>query len=211
MKKDFCISISVIAVVLIANVLNTLAFAHECENIRSDVLRLHVVADSDSDTDQQLKLMVRDALLEKGEEIFDGSVTADNAERLIAPKIAELERIATDVLRANGCGNDVKITVTEEYFNTRCYEDFTMPAGVYKAVRVNIGSAQGQNWWCVMFPPLCLPAASVDADAYFTEGEMKVISSSPEYEPRFKIVEIIENIKSRISTKATENAYNSEA
>ena len=86
----------------------------------------------------------------------------------------------------------------DEYFSTRCYENFTMPAGVYTAVRVNIGSAEGKNWWCVMFPPLCLPAATVDADAFFTDDEMKVVSSSPEYEPRFKIIEIIESIRNKL-------------
>lgn len=174
------------------------SFAGECRNIRREVLRLHVVADSDSETDQKLKLLVRDEVLKKGGELFYGSVTADEAERVIIPRTDELKAAAENVLRQNGCDNSVEITVGEEYFATRCYENFTMPAGVYTAVRVNIGSAQGQNWWCVMFPPLCLPAASADADAFFTEGEMKVISSSPEYEPRFKIVEIIEKIKSKL-------------
>ncbi len=188
-----------LAVVLVACTVSVVSFARECDNIRRDVLRLHVVAESDSENDQKLKLLVRDELLEKGGEIFSGTLTADEAEMVITPKTAELEKAAENVLRENGCNNSVKITVEEEYFSTRCYENFTMPAGVYTAVRVNIGSAKGQNWWCVMFPPLCLPAASADADAdaFFTDGEMKVVSSSPEYEPRFKIVEIYERIKNR--------------
>lgn len=181
-----------------ACVISVAPFANTCGNIRRDVLRLHVVADSDSETDQKLKLLVRDEVLKKGGELFDGTLTADEAQRVITPKTDELKAAAENVLRQNGCGNSVEITVGEEYFATRCYEDFTMPAGVYTAVRVNIGSAEGQNWWCVMFPPLCLPAASADADAFFTEDEMKVVSSSPEYEPRFKIVEIIEAIKSKL-------------
>lgn len=187
-----------LAAVIVACVISVAPFAKECENVRRDVLRLHIVADSDSETDQKLKLFVRDEVLKKGEEIFDGTLTADEAERVIAPKTAELKAAAENILRQNGCSNSVEITVGEEYFATRCYENFTMPAGVYTAVRVNIGSAKGQNWWCVMFPPLCLPAASADADAFFTEDEMKVISSSPQYEPRFKIVEIIEAIKSKL-------------
>lgn len=196
--KNRRIFLFVTAMLLCACVLNIADFAAECENVRTDVLRLHVVADSDSEYDQMLKLMVRDAVLEKGEEIFYGTVNAVNAEKIITPKIPVLEAAAKEVLSENGCNNQVSITVAEEYFSTRCYEKFTMPAGVYKAVRVNIGSAQGRNWWCVMFPPLCLPAASADADAFFTENEMKVISSSPEYEPRFKIVEIIESIKNKL-------------
>lgn len=198
MKKDFFISLALVAIILTACILNIVSFAQACDSVRRDVLRLHVVADSNSETDQKLKLLVRDAVLEKGGELFEGTVTVDTVKAEILPRVDELKAAATKVLRENGCKNSVEITVTEEYFNTRCYEDFTMPAGVYTAVRVNIGSAQGQNWWCVMFPPLCLPAASTDADAFFTDAEMKVVSSSPEYEPRFKIVEIIESIKAKL-------------
>lgn len=183
--------------VIAACVISVAPFANTCENVRRDVLRLHVVADSDSETDQKLKLLVRDEVLKKGREIFDGTLTADEAERAITPKTAELKAAAENILRKNGCNNSVEITVGEEYFATRCYENFTMPAGVYTAVRVNIGSAKGKNWWCVMFPPLCLPAATADADAFFTEDEMKVVSSSPKYEPRFKIVEIYESLKNK--------------
>ncbi len=200
MKKDFIIKAVISLIMIAAALFNIVSFAAECKNIRADVLRLHVVADSDSEFDQKLKLMVRDAVLEKGGELFEGSVTAQTAKREITPKINELKFAAEKVLRENGCDNEVEITVQEEFFNTRSYEEFTMPAGVYTAVRVNIGSAQGQNWWCVMFPPLCLPAASADADAFFTEDEMKVISSSPQYEPRFKIVELYERLKNKIST-----------
>ena len=197
MKKTFKIIVAVFSVLVL--VFNVVSFAVDCADVRRDVLRLHVVANSDSETDQRLKLMVRDAVLEKGGEVFDGTVTADEAERVITPRIDELKAVAEAVLRENGCDNKVEITVGEEYFATRCYDNFTMPAGVYTAVRVNIGSAEGQNWWCVMFPPLCLPAASADADAFFTDDEMKIISSSPQYEPRFKIVEIYESIKNKIS------------
>lgn len=197
MKSKICFALCLVAIIA-ACLFSVGSFAEECRNIRRDVLRLHVVADSDSETDQKLKLLVRDEVLRKGGELFDGTLTADEAEREISPKTDELKAAAESVLRQNGCDNSVEITVSEEYFATRCYENFTMPAGVYTAVRVNIGCAEGQNWWCVMFPPLCLPAASADADAFFTEGEMKVISSSPEYEPRFKIVEIIEKIKNKL-------------
>lgn len=188
----------VLAIVL-GMVMNVVGFASDCADVRRDVLRLHVVGASDSDFDQTLKLKVRDAVLKKGGTIFEGTVTADKAEKIITPRIAELKAAAEAVLLENGCDYNVDITVGEEFFTTRCYEDFTMPAGVYTAVRVNIGTAQGKNWWCVMFPPLCLPAAFADADAFFDDNEMKVITSSPEYEPRFKIIEIIETVKNRLS------------
>lgn len=191
----------VAVVTVIAAVFSVVSFASGCAEVRRDVLRLHVVGASDSEFDQSLKLKVRDAALEKGGELFDGTVTADEAEKIITPRIDELKAVAEEVLKENGCDYKVDITVGEEYFTTRCYEEFTMPAGVYTAVRVNIGSAEGKNWWCVMFPPLCLPAASADADAFFTDEEMKIVSSSPRYEPRFKIVEIYESIKNKIVNK----------
>ena len=188
----------VLAIVL-GMVMNVVGFASDCADVRRDVLRLHVVGASDSQFDQSLKLKVRDAVLKKGGTIFEGTVTADKAEKIITPRIAELKAAAEAVLLENGCDYTVDISVGEEFFTTRCYEDFTMPAGVYTAVRVNIGTAQGKNWWCVMFPPLCLPAAFADADAFFDDNEMKVITASPEYEPRFKIIEIIETVKNRLS------------
>lgn len=188
----------VAVVTVVAAVFSVVSFASGCAEVRHDVLRLHIVGASDSEFDQSLKLKVRDAVLEKGGELFDGTVTADEAEKIITPRIDELKAVAEEVLKENGCDYKVDITVGEEYFTTRCYENFTMPAGVYTAVRVNIGSAEGKNWWCVMFPPLCLPAASVEADAFFTDEEMKIVSSSPRYEPRFKIVEIYESIKNKI-------------
>ena len=188
------------AVVIVFSLfLNVAGFAADCADVRRDVLRLHVVGASDSDYDQNLKLKVRDTLLEKGGTIFDGTVTADEAKTIITPRIPELKAAAEEVLLENGCDYKIDITVGEEYFATRCYENFTMPAGVYTAVRVNICTAEGKNWWCVMFPPLCLPAAFADADAFFDDDEMKVITASPEYEPRFKIVEIFESIKNRFS------------
>lgn len=185
--------------IVLSLVMNVVGFASDCADVRRDVLRLHVVGASDSQFDQSLKLKVRDAVLEKGGTIFEGTVTADKAEKIITPRIQELKAAAEAVLLENGCDYNVDITVGEEFFATRCYEDFTMPAGVYTAVRVNIGTAQGKNWWCVMFPPLCLPAAFADADAFFDDNEMKVITSSPEYEPRFKIIEMIETVKNRLS------------
>ncbi len=196
MKRNFLVLVWVF--VLAFCVAAVARFAQDCAKVRADVLRLHVVAASDSAQAQQLKLKVRDALLQQGNEVFDGSVTAADAVRRITPHIAALEQTAERVLRQNGCEDDVTVTVQKEFFNTRCYENFTMPAGVYTAVRVNIGAAQGHNWWCVMFPPLCLPAASrTEAEGYFTEDEQRVITSSPRYEPRFKIVEWIEQLKNR--------------
>ena len=166
------------------------------------MLRMHVIANSDCSADQQLKLMVRDAVLERGAQLFDGTVTADEARRKIEPHKAELEAAAQEVIERAGYDYPVSVNVVNEYFATRCYGSLTMPAGRYTAVKVVIGEGAGRNWWCVMFPPLCLPAAQDrggNLDAFFDDGELKVVESSGRYEPRFKIVEIIEKLKEKTS------------
>ena len=192
----------VFAAVFAAGACSVGAFAYNCSRVRSDVLRMHVIANSDCSADQQLKLMVRDAVLERGAQLFDGTVTADEARRKIEPHKAELEAAAREVIERAGYDYPVSVNVVNEYFATRCYGSLTMPAGRYTAVKVVIGEGAGRNWWCVMFPPLCLPAAQDrggNLDAFFDDSELKVVESSGRYEPRFKIVEIIEKLKEKTS------------
>lgn len=192
----------VFAAVFAAGACSVGAFAYNCSRVRSDVLRMHVIANSDCSADQQLKLMVRDAVLERGAQLFDGTVTADEARRKIEPHKAELEAAAREVIERAAYDYPVSVNVVNEYFATRCYGSLTMPAGRYTAVKVVIGEGAGRNWWCVMFPPLCLPAAQDrggNLDAFFDDGELKVVESSGRYEPRFKIVEIIEKLREKTS------------
>ncbi len=174
----------------------TVSFFSSAKNVRKEVLRLHVIANSDSEADQAVKLLVRDKVLETGAAIFDGSVTADEAEQKISPKLAETERAAAAVLRENGFDYGVRAELVNEFFDTRAYGDITLPAGNYEAVKIVLGEGKGENWWCVMFPPLCLPAVTCGEDsiAVFSAEERKVVEQSPKYEVRFKLVEFIERI-----------------
>lgn len=200
MKRIKILELSLLVGFVVAIVFSITGFASTCEEIRGDVLRLHVLANSDSAEDQQLKLKVRDALLEKGKNIFDGSVTKENAEEKIEKEKELLIETAKEVIEENGFDYDVKITITDEFFTTRTYENITLPAGRYKALRVLIGESSGQNWWCVMFPPLCIPTAQPDMNLFFTEDEIRLVESDPKYEPRFKIIEIYENIKNHFNS-----------
>lgn len=197
MKKIKILKASFLMGFLIAVVLNITGFASTCEEIRGDTLRLHVLANSDSNEDQELKLKVRDAVLKAGKNVFNGSMNIENAEEKIENEKDVLISAAKKVIEKNGFDYDVKITVTQEFFETRTYEKVTLPAGTYKAVRVLIGESEGKNWWCVMFPPLCIPAAETDIDLFYDDDEVRVVESNPKYEPRFKIVEIYETIKNR--------------
>lgn len=173
-------------------------FSDTCGDIRDEVLRMHVIANSDSKEDQELKLKVRDRVLKEGKKLFDGSVTTQEAEEILKPAVPELEKAARDEIKRCGFDYPVKIIVGKDYFPTRTYEDkVTLPAYRYEAVKVIIGEGDGRNWWCVMFPPMCLPAADAEKsiDEVLNEDELKLVTSKPQYEPRFKIVEWIEEIK----------------
>lgn len=197
MKLSQKIRLSVVIGIILSMVLSIVGFASDCEDIRQSVLRLHVIAASDTDADQALKLKVRDAVLTAGADIFDGSVNVDNAVEKLTPRLHELESAAEKTVRENGCDYDVDVTLSREFFNTRTYEDITLPAGKYLAVRVVIDEGQGQNWWCVMFPSLCLSAARVhtDIDDVLDEKGVRIVEKNPRYEPRFKIIELIEKLK----------------
>ncbi|MBQ6065336.1 MAG: stage II sporulation protein R [Clostridia bacterium] len=178
----------------------------DCREVRGDVLRLHVIAASDSEADQAVKLLVRDAVLAEGADLFDGSVTADEAQQRLAPFLDRLEKAADRVLRENGLPYAATAQLVNEYFDVRSYEGVTLPAGRYRALKIVLGEGKGKNWWCVMFPPLCLPAATAEEDAYAVFGGdgAKVVQGEPEYEIRFKIVELVEKAIERIRERRAE-------
>lgn len=202
MKKRTIIEISLAFALVAAVTASMMNFGTGCEKVRDEVVRLHILANSDSEADQAVKLLVRNALLESGNELFSGEVTKENAAKCLALNTEKLEETARAVLRKNGFDYDVDIRLVNEYFSTRSYESFTLPAGRYTAVKVLLGSGSGHNWWCVMFPPLCLPAASekTDVDVLLDSDSAKIIKSGTKYDVRFKIVEAFESLKEKLRT-----------
>ncbi len=140
------------------------------QELSDKVVRLHVLANSDSEEDQALKLKVRDRILAYAEPLLAGAADRREAEALLRERAAELEQVAAGEIRA--CGHDYGVTVALEdtVFPTREYEDFTLPAGKYLALRVVIGAGEGQNWWCVVFPPLCAAAVAEAPEAALAAG-----------------------------------------
>lgn len=197
MKKYQMAEISVAIGLIVSIIFSVIGFGAECKEIRNNVIRLHILANSDSAADQQVKLAVRDALLNCGSEIFGGAVNIDNAEDCLEREKQILTETANKVLAENGFEYKAEIFLTEEYFQTREYENYTLPAGEYLALKVILGNGKGHNWWCVMFPPLCIPAAAKRADTEIILGKngAEIISNPAKYEMRFKIVEIIEELK----------------
>ena len=198
MKKTiFRIEVSLLIALIICGVLNINAFSQQCDSIREKMLRMHVIANSDSEEDQQLKLKVRDAVLSAGKDIFDGSVTSKDAKEKITPYIDYLENVALNTIKNEGLDYSVKITVENEYFNTRTYDNsVTLPAGHYNAIKVIIGEGKGQNWWCVMFPPMCLPTSVAECEIsdVLTEDETEIVTDTEKYKFKFKVLEIIEEL-----------------
>lgn len=189
---------------LVFCIIATVSFEQDCKGIREEVLRLHVIANSDNTADQELKLKVRDAVLKSGEAVFSGSEDIISAENKIASQKEIILRSAKETIADYGFDYDVKIELARAYFPTRVYDSVTLPAGYYKAVRVIIGEGKGKNWWCIMFPPLCLPAVTEKEDIiseYLTEKEMKIVTSEPRYEVRFWLVEKYYEMKNRFFTE----------
>ncbi|MDD6252120.1 MAG: stage II sporulation protein R [Oscillospiraceae bacterium] len=187
---------SVIFALTFCFILMLVPFEGQCREISDKVFRVHILANSDSEADQELKLRVRDALVNAGEEILKDVESKEEAERLIEKNIPKLKSIAENVVFQNGYDYPVDLEITNMYFDTRHYGNITMPGGFYDALRVKIGKAEGKNWWCVMFPSLCIYSVSKTEtlEENLSDGEYKIISSENEYQYRFKIVEIFTGI-----------------
>lgn len=127
------------------------------------VLRLHVVANSDSEGDQARKLLVRDAVLARAGILLEGASGRAQAEQILSAHLDELARAGADVLANHGCGDQVAVALADQWFPTKQYDGFALPAGQYRALVVTIGAGAGHNWWCVVFPPLCLGSVTEDS------------------------------------------------
>lgn len=174
------------------------AFASQCGDIRGRVLRLHILANSDSAADQQLKLNVRDKILAQSAELFGKADTKQEAEAVVRANLPKLVMVAQNEVRREGYNYIVGANLVNMYFTTRTYGDVTLPAGDYDAVRITIGAAKGHNWWCVLFPQLCLPAAeqSKKIGDVLTPGEVGVVEGAGKKDIviKFKAVEVCEQV-----------------
>lgn len=174
----------------------------DAQEIRDSVLRFHIVADSDSEYDQQNKMSVRDGIAQLCSEMFYSAQTKEQAMYRAEENSEEIAEKAEEILASRGCDDEVTVTVRKRFFPTRYYDGVSLPAGVYDTVDVQIGSASGQNFWCVMFPDICIGASdSKDNKEKMSDVltgdalDMATQSDSPRVKFKFAIVEIFENIK----------------
>lgn len=192
-KITFCTS-----VVLLMLFMPFLPVRDEGE-IYDSTLRLHVLANSDSTEDQTLKMKVRDAVLEKTDGLFSGMTEIDGVKELCAERIDEIRESAQNAVYENGYDYPVSVTLGEEYYPEREYGEMRLPSGRYTSLKVSIGEENGQNWWCVLFPPLCNGAAEAKEELVqtgFTPNQIRILTDTdtPKYVIRFRILEWAEDI-----------------
>ncbi len=169
-------------------------FYAEWQGIRDSVVRLHILAHSDTTADQVLKLQVRDTVADTTAAMMEDVEDAPSALATVQANLPAIEAAAQQTVYAAGYDYPVRAEVCEMYFATRQYEHATLPAGMYDAVRVTIGDGKGQNWWCVMFPPMCAGAATDQTFAdVLDDSQQSVVSDGERYIIRFKIIEWIES------------------
>lgn len=182
-------------------ILSMLPFETECKEISNEVFRLHILANSDAESDQELKLKVRDKVLEYTESLFENSHSKEEAENAVSDNLQEICNVALKEVRNNGYDYGVTAEITNMYFTTRYYDSYTLPSGMYDALRITIGSGEGHNWWCVMYPSVCISSEENQdkaAKEALNENQYDIVKNE-QYEYKFKIVEIFEKICSYFS------------
>lgn len=203
-KKVLIFFVSAIFVLVFTAASYSCGFGEDLEN---SVIRLHVLANSDSAEDQALKLRVRDRILKDGRELFKNVKSEEEARRILSENRDFLENSARDEIFSAGYDYPVAVNMGKYDFPMKVYENYAFPSGEYEAVRVEIGKAEGQNWWCVMFPPLCFVDGTVDEEkaeetlrSALTADEFDVISASGGVDLRFKVVDVFQSSFKAVKT-----------
>ena len=173
----------------------------QSQRMADKIIRLHVVANSDTSADQAVKLAVRDAVLREAGRVLDG---AEDPKQAVAAQLPALEAAANAELQRQGSEDLARVSFRRELFPTREYDTFSLPAGVYDSQRVTIGQGEGHNWWCVIFPSHCVPAtadglAEAAAAGGFSTGEIRLMTQAdPAYTVKFRSLELLQALKSRL-------------
>lgn len=194
-KSTLLIKSAIIAFVLTV-IYSVIPFQAVCAEIPNDVFRFHILANSDSEEDQALKLKVRDKVLERTKILFDTANSKSDAEKFVKANLETIEEIAQNEVYKNGYNYPVKAEVVNMHFDTRYYESYTLPSGMYDALRITIGNAKGHNWWCVMYPSICISTVDEGKDRAkdaLSDDEYSVVTDD-KVEYKFFIVELFQKI-----------------
>lgn len=185
---------SFVVILLLIGAVYTYSVYRDRQTLNDQIIRLHVVADTDDPIDQEVKLLVRDEVLRLVDTVKNSATSKEDALMQLQEQLPALQEAANRVLQQIGKHYKAVVTLQEEAFPTRNYDTFSLPAGIYDSLRVTIGSGDGKNWWCVVFPDLCVPAASSEVEdtaveAGFSETLSKTLTRDDGYEVRFWILD----------------------
>ena len=166
------------------------------QTLRRELVRLHVVGASDSQEDQAIKLRLKDAIVESLKSDMAKLSDAQEAKAYLAENLPKIEALANTFLQEAGCEDAAQVSLAVEEFSARVYDTFTLPAGVYDALRITIGEGEGKNWWCVVFPGLCIPATSEGFEeaascAGFSDSLTAALEGESGYEIRFWVLDAL--------------------
>ena len=172
------------------------------EQLNEGLIRLHVVANSDSGEDQRIKLQVRDAVVESLRGAMADVADVEQAKAYLQENLPKIQKVANETLGSLGCTETAVVSLCREAFDTRYYDTFSLPAGVYEALRITIGEGAGKNWWCVVFPTFCIPATTegfhdVAAGAGFPDSLNSALTGEEGYEVRFFLLDAIGKLENR--------------
>lgn len=184
---------------VITILLSLSCFEANCEELRRNVFRLHIVANSNSEFDQTLKLKIRDAVIKETGDIYDKCTSVDDAKQTAKENKEKIYGAVKKVLQSENVNYDAEIEIGTAFFDTRHYDTFSLPAGEYEALNIKIGEAKGKNWWCVMYPSLCIASSGAVISDVASAESAEIAENPQKYVMRFKVVEIYEQLKRRFS------------
>ena len=172
------------------------------DRLNEELIRLHVVAASDSDEDQSIKLQVRDAVLAGLQQAMEEISDVEAAKAYLQENLPKVTALANNALKAAGYDGEAVVTFCRETFDKRVYDTFTLPAGIYESLRIVIGEGEGKNWWCVVFPELCVPAAGTEfedvaAGAGFSDALTGALTGEGTYEIRFFLLDLLGKLENK--------------
>lgn len=175
---------------ILSVIFSLMSFNARCETLSEDIFRLHILANSDSEADQELKLKVRDRILDYTKSLYKNCRSKLDTISVTQQTLDKITAVAEDEIKKQGYSYSVKAKITNMYFNVREYGKYTVPSGYYDALRLTIGKGSGHNWWCVMYPSFCLGESAAIEESGLSDSEKNLISDSEKYKIKFKVLEL---------------------
>lgn len=192
-KKLFILSLT--SALIFSFLISIIPFSASCEEMYDNIVRVRIIANSNNEKDQTLKLAVRDAILKDSVSLFPNDADYDEIVLIAKENLDAFLKTAEKTVSKNGFNYSVKAEIRQEFFGTREYDNFTLPSGNYETLVITLGEGKGENWWCVMFPSVCIGACSGNLNDSISETSAEKAYNSEKYTAKFKVVEIYESIK----------------